>query len=315
MREQTAGVAPLLALGPELVPAIWQLPPRPMGTWSVRSTTGCWRWCAVRRARRGCAAVRARAAVGAGGLAPGRAGAAAQCGHRYPCPGARRGADATGTASDHRHARDRSDARQARWRRRLRCGRICCGSSRTSTRWKANGRSSAEERSALREIRGSAAAYVGARHRPCGERGDPRSLDSLTQPGNLTDDGVERLEETARHTRRLGIAGARLGLAPSADAMLDRFLPTFQEAIRRPRSAAPAPPDCSIRCGSWRSCSDPMRRCGSTTRRAAGPHPADAITPRVRPICAAAASSVSRAPRPTARRRAFPRASRTVPGS
>jgi hypothetical protein len=52
------------------------------------------------------------------------------------------------------------------------------------------------------------------------------------QPGGLDDAGVERLEEAARHTRRLGIAGAKLGLATSPDALLERFLPPFQHAIR-----------------------------------------------------------------------------------
>ena len=44
---------------------------------------------------------------------------------------------------------------------------------------------------------------------------------------------VERLEDCARNTRRLSIAGARLGLAASPDAMLGGYLPAVHDAIRR----------------------------------------------------------------------------------
>ena len=54
----------------------------------------------------------------------------------------------------------------------------------------------------------------------------------------MSDDGVERLEETARHTRRLGIAGARLGLAATPDTLLRPFLQPFQDAVRARRRAA-----------------------------------------------------------------------------
>ena len=68
-------------------------------------------------------------------------------------------------------------------------------------------------------------------------------LERLAHPDRLDDEGVERLEETARHTRRLGIAGAKLGLATSADALLERFLPTIQQAIGR------RPPGSSMQAG------------------------------------------------------------------
>ena len=48
----------------------------------------------------------------------------------------------------------------------------------------------------------------------------------------VSDDRVEGLEETARHTRRLGIAGAKLGLAATPDSLLSRFLPALRETIR-----------------------------------------------------------------------------------
>ena len=56
-----------------------------------------------------------------------------------------------------------------------------------------------------------------ARHRDRGAPGDPGPARCPGATGGLSDDGVERLEETARHTRRLGIAGAKLGLAPTPD--------------------------------------------------------------------------------------------------
>jgi hypothetical protein len=48
----------------------------------------------------------------------------------------------------------------------------------------------------------------------------------------LSDDQAERLEEAARHTRRLSIAGAKLGLARVPDGMLDPFLPAIGNVIR-----------------------------------------------------------------------------------
>ena len=80
-----------------------------------------------------------------------------------------------------------------------------------------------------------------------------------------TTTGVERLEETARHTRRLGIAGAKLGLAASADALLDRFLPTIQQAIRR-RPTEQQRAGRAARPGAHRG--DPVRpRCGAAALR------------------------------------------------
>ena len=57
-------------------------------------------------------------------------------------------------------------------------------------------------------------------------------LASLRQPDGLSDDQAERLEEAARHTRRLSIAGAKLGLARVPDGMLDPFLPAIGNVIR-----------------------------------------------------------------------------------
>jgi hypothetical protein len=84
----------------------------------------------------------------------------------------------------------------------------------------------------LQEIRAGVAAFVGTGIDQAVREEILVRLGALAEPAGLDDAGVERLEETARHTRRLGIAGAKLGLAASADALLDRFLPNFQAAIR-----------------------------------------------------------------------------------
>ena len=237
MRAQTAGVAPLLALGPELVPAIWQLPPRPMAT-LVRA-----------QQERMLGVVRSAARLGEDALQSVLELLLVRASSPLVVLEPLRNAD-IGIP-----ARARDAALTQLVRRRITDMRATAamlakpaggaGSGAASLlrlvadldtlegKWPV----SAEERSALREIRGTAAAYVGNGIDHAVSEEILARLDSLTQPGNLTDDGVERLEETARHTRRLGIAGARLGLAPSADAMLDRFLPSFQEAIRRPRSS------------------------------------------------------------------------------
>ena len=92
------------------------------------------------------------------------------------------------------------------------------------------------DKAALAEIRRSVSAFVGAgieaavRHEIIGQ------LDALARPDGLSDEGVELLEEAARHTRRLGIAGAKLGLAATPDGLLSRFLPPLQEAIRARRA-------------------------------------------------------------------------------
>ena len=127
----------------------------------------------------------------------------------------------------------------------------------------------AGERTVLGEIRRSVSAIVGAGIETAVRQEILGQLRCLDAPGGLSDERVEVLEETARHTRRLGIAGAKLGLASTPDSLLSRFLPTLQEAIRaRPSQRDGKHPVrvCSIRCGSWRSCSAPKRRSSSTTR-------------------------------------------------
>ena len=91
---------------------------------------------------------------------------------------------------------------------------------------------SSGDKASLAAIRGSVSTFVGAgietavRHELLGQ------LETLAGPEGMSDDGVERLEETARHTRRLGIAGARLGLAATPDTLLRPFLQPFQDAVR-----------------------------------------------------------------------------------
>ena len=93
------------------------------------------------------------------------------------------------------------------------------------------------DKAALADIRRSVSAFVGSGIETAVKGEILTQLDALTHPEGMSDDGVERLEETARHTRRLGIAGARLGLAATPDSMLKPFLQPFQDAVRARRAA------------------------------------------------------------------------------
>jgi hypothetical protein len=89
-----------------------------------------------------------------------------------------------------------------------------------------------EDRTALANIRGQASAGIGAGIEAAVGQEILGPLATLAQ-SELSDDEVERLENCARNTRRLSIAGARLGLAATPDAMLGGYLPAVHDAIRR----------------------------------------------------------------------------------
>jgi hypothetical protein len=84
----------------------------------------------------------------------------------------------------------------------------------------------------LATIRRTVSAFVGAGIETAVRGEILGQFGSLGDPGSLSDEGVEKLEATARHTRRLGIAGARLGLGTTPDALLTPFLQPFRDAIR-----------------------------------------------------------------------------------
>ena len=92
---------------------------------------------------------------------------------------------------------------------------------------------SPEDRGALAGLRERAAAGIGSGIESAVEHQILGPLAILTRE-SLSDDDVEQLEDCARNARRLSIAGARLGLAPSPDAMVARYLPAVHEALRQP---------------------------------------------------------------------------------
>ncbi len=97
---------------------------------------------------------------------------------------------------------------------------------------------SPNDKAALAEIRRSVSAFVGSGIKAAVEHEILAQLEALSQPEGMSDDSVERLEETARHTRRLGIAGAKLGLAATPDSLLKPFLQPFQDAVHARRRSA-----------------------------------------------------------------------------
>jgi hypothetical protein len=233
VREQLAGMVPLLALGRTLVPAVWQLPPRPMGVLARPALDHLLE--AIRAAvPLGEAAtlsvlelLLARAASPIVVLEPLRAA------HLGLTAGAREkllGQVVQRRIADMRETAARLAAPGGVERRSSTAAllRLVADLDALEGKWPV----SAGDRASLAEVRSAASAFVGVGidSAVCGQILAP--LEALAQPDGLSDEGVEQLEETARHTRRLGIAGAKLGLAANADALLGGFLPRFQERIR-----------------------------------------------------------------------------------
>ena len=238
LSRQLATVAPLLALGPVLVPSMWELPPRPMGTlprpaldllleplrmavplgetallsvlelYLVRAVSPLVILEPLRLAEFGLSARDREALLG-------------QLVRR-------RIADMRESAARLAASASRPDAGALL--------RLVADLEALDGRWPV----SPSDRSALAAIRKTVSAFVGHGIETAVRDEILAQFGTLADPGGLGDDGVERLEETARHTRRLGIAGARLGLAPTPDSLLTPFLQPFQEAIRGPAGSAGA---------------------------------------------------------------------------
>ena len=235
LREQLGTVAPLLALGPQLVATIWRLPPRPMGPLG-RVESGRLTELVRQSAPRGESGLQpvlevllARAAAPTVVLEPLR-------GADIGIPGRARD-EALAQLVRRRIADMHEEARRLPQRHGSGSGRtvlrLVADLDALETRWPV----APADRAVLQEIRAAVAGFVGTGIDHSVRTDILGRLDELAGPARLDDAGVERLEEAARHTRRLGIAGAKLGLAASADALLDRFLPTFQAAIRARRPA------------------------------------------------------------------------------
>jgi hypothetical protein len=233
LRRQLMAVAPLLTLAPTLLPLLWQLPPRPMGPLDRQAADFL------------VAAVRAAVAIGE---------QAAQSVLEILLV---RSGSPLVILEPLRHAELGIDARRrdamlaCLIRRRIADMRVLAarlagedaGTRRPSAaqllrlvadldalegKWPLGG----EEQTALAGIRERASAGIGAGIEAAVGREILGPLATLAQ-SELSDDEVERLEDCARNTRRLSIAGARLGLAATPDAMLGGYLPAVHDAIRQ----------------------------------------------------------------------------------
>jgi hypothetical protein len=239
---RVAGVAPLLALAPTLVPTVWQLPPRPMGA-------------LVRPALDQLLDVlRAASKLGQEALFSLLELLLARAASPLVVLEPLRGAD-IGLP-----ARERDAVLGQLVRRRIvdmretaaRLGAPAAqGTGRPSTapllrlvadldaldgKWPV----SIVDKGALAEVRKTVSAYVDTGIETAVKHEILTRFDVLGRPGGADDDSIERLEETARHTRRLGIAGARLGLAATPESLLSPFIEPFREAVRARGEATPA---------------------------------------------------------------------------
>ncbi|MGD9508037.1 MAG: hypothetical protein AB7I59_27955 [Geminicoccaceae bacterium] len=232
LRRQLSAVAPLLSLGPALLPTLWQLPPRPMGTLDRQRAD------LLLAAVRGAVALGEQAAQSVLELLLVRSSSPlvvleplrhAELGIEARRREAmlarlvrRRIADMRTLASrltDEGANGPRPSAAQLL--------RLVSDLDALEGKWPLGG----EDRDALAAIREQASAGIGAGIEAAVGREILGPLATLAA-GELSDDEVERLENCARNTRRLSIAGARLGLAATPDAMLGGYLPAVHEAIR-----------------------------------------------------------------------------------
>ena len=236
LRDQLAGIWPLLALGPTLIPIIWQLPPRPM--------SGLGRGAQERLVE----LARAAAPLGEAALQSVLELLLARAASPLVVLEPLRGADVGLPPRDRDAMLGRLVCRRVADMREM--------ASRLAGPPAAGGRPNANallrlvadldaleskwplptgERALLGEIRRSVSTVVGVGIETAVRQEILGQLDALARPEGLSDDRVEGLEEAARHTRRLGIAGAKLGLAATPDSLLSRFLPSLQETIRARR--------------------------------------------------------------------------------
>ncbi len=87
------------------------------------------------------------------------------------------------------------------------------------------------DRAALRQVRQAAGRMV-ERHLDRELGGAmPAAVRELAAAGGLEDAAVEEVEAAARSARRLALAGSRLGLAPSAEELLDPYLDGVRAAL------------------------------------------------------------------------------------
>jgi hypothetical protein len=239
---QVAGIAPLLALAPTLVPTVWQLPPRPMAALARPALD---RLLEMLRAasRLGQEALfsllellLARAASPLVVLEPLR-------GADIGLPARERdsvlGELVRRRIADMRETAARLGAPTAQGGGRPSTApllRLVADLDALDGKWPV----SIVDKGSLAEVRKTVSAYVDTGIETAVKQGILTRFGVLGRPGEADDDSVERLEETARHTRRLGIAGARLGLAATPESLLSPFIEPFREAVHARGEATPA---------------------------------------------------------------------------
>jgi hypothetical protein len=230
---QLAGVAPLLALGAAVVPTIWQLPPRPITSLprpALELVLDLLRAALPLGAEAVLALLElllARTASPMVVLDPLR-------GADFGLPPRER--DALLGQLVHRRIADMGETTMrlatpaASGARADAAGilRLAADLEALEGNWPV----SPGDKAALAAIRRSVSTFVGSGIETVVRHEILSQLTTLAQPDGMSDDGIERLEETARHTRRLGIAGAKLGLAATPDSLLKPFLQSFQDAVR-----------------------------------------------------------------------------------
>lgn len=234
------GIAPLLALAPTLVPAMWELPPRPMGHLSkpaldlllepLRSAVPLGEGALLStielyllRAASPLVVLEPLRQAEFGPSAREREALLAQVVRR-------RVADMREVATRLESAATSGDRPDAGLLLRL-----VADLEALEGRWPV----SPTDRNILATIRQTVSAFVGVGIETAVRGEILGQFGILGDPDSLTDEGVEMLEATARHTRRLGIAGAKLGLGTTPDSLLTPFLQPFREAIRRSGAALP----------------------------------------------------------------------------
>ena len=236
---QLGGAVALLALGPSLVPAVWQLPARPMTTLPDGTATmlapivasarhagpDSLMWLLELLLARSLASdlVLDLIQAPAFGLAPAE---------REACTGSLvhdRIIAMRRTANRLRDAVARSTAEIVD-----QLVELVADLEALDTRWV----DSTGDRQQLEDVRTATADLVTRRlERTVG--GDLiKGFEALGGPAGADDDAVEQLEQAARSVRRLGLAGAQLGLTKPSRDLFQPYLDAYRERFRSQASAA-----------------------------------------------------------------------------
>lgn len=237
---ELAGVVGLLALGPELVPALWRLPPKPAvayppGTAAALAPvvagarargTETLLWLVELLAARSLGTAPVLDLVWDPGLALGPRDREA-CLRQLT----------RGCLADMRHAADRLGREEHRPTGEVVDGLIELATGLDTLDGAAV--TGMVDRMLLRDVRVAASDVLARRlHRALGDE-IAAELDALAAPAGLGDTEVERLEHLARAVRQLAIAGTQLSPGGGSEGLLPSFRDTYRARIlaRQPPGA------------------------------------------------------------------------------